>query len=196
MQLLGLSDSTPKTEGRLKSLFWPTIRNDVDLDVVTTQGFWLCAVVAAFTLVVAVLSRGALPKTVGFFEAAFYFLAGMGVRMRSRMAAGAAFAAYLLGGVVLQKYTGQGFGIPRLIFLALLLANVRGIWLSATWTAAGPEEVPVRLSETWRDKLSDQLPALVWPKARFLFYVVALVELAVLLLELFPLVPATSGAVA
>ena len=196
MQSLGLSDSTPKTEGRLKSLFWPTIRNEVDLDVVTTQGFWLCAVVAAFTLVFALMSRGALPKTIGLFEAAFYFLAGLGVRMRSRIAAGAAFTAYLLGGAVLQKYTGQGFGIPRLIFLALLLANVRGIWLSATWTVAGPEESPVRLSETWRDKLSDQVPALVWPKAKFIFYVVALVEFAVLLLELFPFVPATSGAVA
>jgi hypothetical protein len=196
MQLLGLSDSTPKTEGRLKSLFWPTIRNEVDLDVVTTQGFWICALVGAFTLVFALMSRGALAKTVGVLEAAFYFLAGLGARMRSRMAAGAAFAAYLLGGIVLQKYTGQGFGIPRLIFLALLLANVRGIWLSATWIVAVREESPVRLNETWRDKLSDQLPTLVWPKAKFLFYVVALVEFAVLLLELFPLVPATSGVVA
>ena len=28
MQILGLSDSTPRTESRLKTLFWPTIRNE------------------------------------------------------------------------------------------------------------------------------------------------------------------------
>ena len=196
MQLLGLSDSTPKTEGRLKSLFWPTIRNEVDLDVVTTQGFWLCAIVAALTVVIAVVSPGTIPKTVGVFEAVFYFSGGLGVRMRSRIAAGATFGAYLLGCVVLQKYTGQGFGLPRLIFLALLLANVRGIWLSATWSVAEHGESPVRLNETWRDKLSDQLPAFLWPKAKYLFYVVALIEFTVLMLELFPILPTTSGAVA
>ena len=39
MQNLGLSDSTPKTESRLKSLFWPSISSDVDVDYLTTQGF-------------------------------------------------------------------------------------------------------------------------------------------------------------
>src|SRR6266403_976750 len=45
MQNLGLSESTPKTESRLKTLFWPTIRNEFDLDYITRQGFWICVVV-------------------------------------------------------------------------------------------------------------------------------------------------------
>ena len=50
MQQLGLSDSTPRTESRFRNLFWPTIRNDGDLDYLTEQGFWICTVVSAVTL--------------------------------------------------------------------------------------------------------------------------------------------------
>ncbi|MBZ5594971.1 MAG: hypothetical protein LAP39_22240 [Acidobacteriia bacterium] len=193
MQTLGLSNSTPRTDGRLKSLLWPAIHNNVDLDSVTTQGFWLCSFVGTVTLIFSFLNGAGLTAAIGCFEAVFYFLAGIGVRMQSRIAAAGAFTAYLLGGAVLQKYTHQGFSIPRLIFLALLLSNVRGIWLSATWKAAESGPPIVKLSETWRDKLSDQLPAFLWPKVRIFFYIVAAVEIVILLLELFPITPATSG---
>ncbi len=53
MQTLGLGTSDSRSEGRLKSLFWPSVRSDVDVDYLTTQGFWICFVVAAMTLVVA-----------------------------------------------------------------------------------------------------------------------------------------------
>src|ERR1700732_4864042 len=102
MQILGLSDSPPRTESRLKTLFWPTIRNDVDLDTVTTQGFWICFIVAAFTLGVGLFAGFTFIGVVCCFEGAFYFLAGIGVRMRSRFAAATALAAYFMGGVVLM----------------------------------------------------------------------------------------------
>src|SRR5438045_1619006 len=56
MQILGLSDSTPRTESRIKSLFWPSIRSEVDIDYITKQGFWLCVVVAAMTAAFTLLS--------------------------------------------------------------------------------------------------------------------------------------------
>jgi hypothetical protein len=56
MQMLGLADSTPKPDNRLKSLLWPTIRTRVDLDTVTTQGFWICAMVGSVTLALYLLS--------------------------------------------------------------------------------------------------------------------------------------------
>jgi hypothetical protein len=39
MQTLGLSDSTPRTESRLKSLFWPTIQTGSDVDYLGAQGY-------------------------------------------------------------------------------------------------------------------------------------------------------------
>jgi hypothetical protein len=187
MQILGLSDSTPKPENRFKSLLWPSIRNEIDLDTVTTQGFWICFIVAVISLGLAILSGSSLIIVITCFESAFYILAGMGVRMRSRVAAVAVFTSYLLSGFVLMKYTNQGISIVRLIVLALLLANVRGIWLSASWTAVEGDVAPVRLNETWRDKLADQWPAALWPRLRILFYVLAVLEICGLLVALFPI---------
>ena len=182
MQTLGLSESTPRTESRWRALFWPTIRNEGDLDYVTRQGLWICFIVAALTVV---MSAFAGAPVAGAFEGAFFILAGLGVRQRNRVAGVAAFSAYLLSALVLQRYTGNGFGIVRIIFLALLFANIRGNWLSARWETDPEESAPIRLNQTLGDKLADQLPILLWPKVRFVFYVLAGLEIAILLLSLF-----------
>jgi hypothetical protein len=121
------------------------------------------------------------------FEAAFYVLAGIGVRMQSRAAALGAFAMYLLNAVAMQMQTGRGFSVVRLIFLALLLANVRGIWLSASFQPSESDPPPVRLNETWRDKLADQWPAAIWPWGRYVFYVLAALGLVLGALGVFAL---------
>jgi hypothetical protein len=182
MQTLGLSPSTPRTESRLKSLFWPTIANEGDVDYLTQQGFWICFIIAAITLPIGLLSGNPLATV---FEAIFFFLAGIGIRQRSRAAAVSAFTAYLLVSMVIQKYTGNGFGIVRIIFLAMLLANIRGMWLSAQWpkSETGPE-LP-RLNQTIGDKLSDSMPTFLWPKVKLIFYLFAALELIWLLYALF-----------
>jgi len=183
MQTLGLSDSTPRTESRWRALFWLTIRSDVDLDYITRQGFWICSTVAAVTLIVGAFTGSIVANA---FEGLFFFLAGIGVRERSRVAAISAFAAYLLSALVVQRYTGSGFGVVRIIFLALLFANIRGNWLSARSGKGSQIDIaPIRLNATIADKLADQLPTFLWPKARFVFYVLAGLEIALLLFGLF-----------
>ena len=51
MQTLGISDSTPRGESRLKSLFWPWIESGVDVDYLAVQGYWVCMLVAALSFV-------------------------------------------------------------------------------------------------------------------------------------------------
>jgi len=183
MQTLGLSDSTPRTESRWRALLWPTIRNEGDFDYITTQGLWICFIVAAVTVVFTALAGSPF---MGAFEGIFFFFAGLGVRQRSRVAAIAAFSSYLLRALVMQRYTGNGFGILRIVFLALLFANIRGNWLSARWAREQPSPIPpTRLNETLGDKLADQLPTWLWPKVRFVFYVIAGLEIGLLLLSLF-----------
>lgn len=193
MQGLGLSQSMSPTDNRFKSLFWPTIRNRIDLDTVTTQGFWICMFVGILTLLVSFLTKNPLVIVVSCCEAAFYILAGFGVRMHSRIAAAGAFVAYLLSVAVLQRHTGQGISVVRVIFLALLLANVRGIWLSASWRPDESDPPPVKLRETFRDKLVDQCPAWIWPRGRYVFYVMAVLVIGLLLWNLVPFPPAASG---
>jgi len=177
MQQLGLADSTTKTDNRLKALLWPTIRTRVDLDTVTTQGFWICLLVGCVGLALSFTTGNPVVIFLTATQSAFYVLAGFGVRMQSRGAAVGAFAAYLLGSVLLQ-----GFGVVRLIFLALLLANVRGIWLSARFQPSESDPPPIRLNENWRDKLADQWPAAIWPWGQYVFCVLVGLWLVLLLL--------------
>jgi putative methionine-R-sulfoxide reductase with GAF domain len=68
MQTLGLSESTPRTESRWRALLWPTIRNEGDFDYITRQGFWICFLVAAATLVLGAFTGAPIAAT---FEACF-----------------------------------------------------------------------------------------------------------------------------
>ena len=167
MQTLGLSDSTPRPEGRLKSLLWPTIRNEGDLDYVTRQGFWVCQAVAVATIFGGLALGNLLLSTPGVL---FYALAGVGVRERSKVAAVGVFVVYLFEALL------TGLGFIRILFVALLFANVRGHWLVSRWTQESWQ--PTRLSETLADKFADQMPPRLWPIGRYVFYALLVLMLA------------------
>jgi hypothetical protein len=45
--------------------------------------------------------------------------------------------------MVAQRFTGNGFGVMRILFLALLPANVCALWLADSWRRANrPDESP------------------------------------------------------
>src|SRR5450755_230608 len=112
MQTLGLSDSTPRTEGRLKSLFWPSIQSGADVDYLGAQGYWVCAIVAVSSLVVSALLRQPIAGILVFL---YYYLGGIGVRERSRYAAIAVFLFYVVDMLF------SGVGVLKVLFAALLL---------------------------------------------------------------------------
>jgi hypothetical protein len=161
------------------------VANDTDVDALTTQGFWICVVVAAVTLATSLSSGSYL----GSADAIFFYLAGNGVRQRSRMAAICVFGVYAFGRVLIIRSAyagGSSGGIVGFVFCALLLANVRAIWLASRWRNAGnADESPAPLNDTITDKLADSLPPLLWPRARWVFYSLAALEFAGLAMELF-----------
>ena len=163
MQTLGVSDSTPATESRLKSLFWPSITMANDVDYLGTQGYWICTVVGVVTFIFAAIAGVPLGGLIVFL---FYCLGGVGVCERSRYAAAVVFAMYFIEMLL------AGIGVVRVLFSALLLSNLRATWIAATWRPEADEAAaPPRLSETWGDKLSDQFPMWLWPKIRIAYYV-------------------------
>jgi hypothetical protein len=189
MQKLGLSSDQPRSDNRLKSLFWPTIQNATDIDSIGQQGLWLCFVIAGFTLVFSIFTPGAL--TFGLLDVLFFLLGGIGVRERGRLAAIAVLAVYVLGKIVIFRLTGQGIGIAPVLFSALLLANVRGAWLASALRLPAEEFRRERLNETIGDRIADQWPRRLWPLLKWLFWLVALVECAILVASLF--VPRTQA---
>jgi hypothetical protein len=163
MEILGLSESTPKTESRVKSLFWPSIQSGADVDYLGSQGYWVCTISAVLSLVVVV--AGGHPIT-AFFVFLYLFLGGVGVRERSFFAAAIVFIFYIL-----ETIFGN-IGVVRILITALLFSNMRATWLASQWKPESDEAVlPPRFNETLMDKFADKLPSVLWPKIRYVYYV-------------------------
>ena len=172
MQTLGLTDSAPRTEGRLKSLFWPSIKTGDDVDYLGTQGFWVCTLVAILSFVVYAFTGHEILGTIVLL---FFFLGGVGVREHSRYAAAVVFILYLVDTVT------SGPSAVRVGIAAVLFSNLRATWIASTWNPEASEAAPPpRLADTWTDKFSDTMPTWLWPNIRIPFYVFSI---AFLMLE-------------
>jgi len=175
MQTLGISNSTPRSESRLKSLFWPTIQSGADVDYLGSQGYWVCAIVAVIAFVFSFLVG---QPYVGALVFLFYFIGGAGVRERSAYAATVVFIMFLFDTIAAP-------GILRIILLGLLLSNLRATWIASDWKPESAEAaMPMRFGETWGDKFADKLPPWLWPKVRIPYYIFSV---CLLLLGLFGL---------
>ena len=163
MQTLGLSESTPRSDNRVKSLFWPEVANNTDVDALGSQGYWVCTVVAVFSFIVLAFTGS--PIT-GFLIFLLFYFGGVGVRERSLYSAIVVTVVYSL-----DFFMGN-ISILRVIFAALLVANVRATWLSSRWRGDTEEAIlPPRMDLTLADKFADQLPRWLWPKIRVLYYI-------------------------
>jgi hypothetical protein len=182
MQSLGLSDSTPRQQGWFRSLFWPSIRNDYDVDSLTRQGFWLCIIVAGLTFLMSMMVGNVAAIAL---DAGLYIMCGIGIRVSSRTAAVCAFLAYFLTGVVMTRMGAQGFGVVRIICLGLLLSNMRATFLAAKWVLDRTEPPPAPMSQTFMERFADVMPRRVWPIGQFVFYILAAIEFFGLLSALF-----------
>ncbi len=179
MEILGLSDSTPRSESRLKSLFWPTIQSGSDVDYLGAQGYWVCTLVAVLSFVFLLLTGQTLGAIVVLL---FYHLGGVGVRERSRFAATVVLLGYA------TDTLAAGLSVMRVLIGALLLSNLRATWIASHWTPGSDEAaLPPRLNETLGDKLSDRWPMWVWPKLRIAYYVFSVAILAVTVVGLLAL---------
>ena len=173
MQTLGLSDSTTRSESRLKSLFWPSIQSGADVDYLAVQGFWVCTFVGVMSLVFLTFF-GQQPVT-GILVFFLFHLGGVGVREHNPFAAAITLIYYLidfLASFILLFANSPGIGVVRIIIIALLLSNLRATWIAAAWKPDSEEAaLPPRLGETFSDKFVDKWPAFIWPKIKILYYI-------------------------
>ncbi len=182
METLGLADSTPKTESRIKSLFWPSIQSGADVDYLGAQGYWVCTIVAVLSLVVLIITGQAVIGVVTFF---YFYLGGVGVRERSFFAAALVFVLYLLDTFM------TGIGVVRILLLALLFSNMRATWLASQWQPGSEEAVlPPRFGDTLFEKFADKLPPVLWPKLRILYFILAIIYLILVVIGLGTIVAA------
>jgi hypothetical protein len=171
MQTLGLSDSTTRTESRLKSLLWPSIQSGADVDYLAVQGYWVCTVVAAMSFAFLVVGHQPI---IGVAIFLFFHFGGIGVREHNRFAATIVFVFYAIDMLISLSslVASPAITVLRVIITALLASNLRGTWIAARWRLDSEEAaLPPRFGDTWTDKFADKWPAWIWPKARVVYYI-------------------------
>lgn len=184
MQTLGISDSMSRSESRLKSLFWPSIESGVDVDYLAIQGYWVCTVVAALSLVVLFAAHQPI---IGIITFLFFHLGGVGVREHSRFAASVVFIYYAIDTLASFKLlmASPGMIVLRAIITALLLSNLRATWIAAHWKPGAEDAaLPLRLSDTLADKFANDWPAWLWPKLKVIYYILSICWLLLVCLGL------------
>jgi len=172
MQTLGLSDSTVRTESRLKSLFWPSIQSGADVDYLAVQGFWVCTIVGVVAFVFLMLAGRPVTALLAFV---LFHFGGIGVREHSPFAAAMMLIYFAIDSL------GSGVSVVRIVVTALLVSNLRATWIAGGWKADSEEAaLPPRLSDTFFDKLADKWPAFIWPKVKVPYYIFSVGYLVVI----------------
>jgi len=172
METLGLSSERQQGDNLFQRLFWPTIREQEDVDLLGYQSFWLCFVLAVFSLLG--IFSGSFYAVLALIGAFLYLGGACGVRQRSVTAACLMFALYLLNTLqILILAPGLGFFmLVRFVLLALLGANIRGTILAAKWRSHSQSEVDINETRTatkFGDKIANQMPPVVWPYMKWYF---------------------------
>ncbi len=176
MQSLNLSGDSKKSDGRLKSLFWPSVESAWDVDYLGQQGFWICAAIAIINFAFISLAgfefsnpaTRAADFVLGLTFSFVFFVGGMGVRESSWSAAVMIFTLYVFNQLAPPP---RAPGILSVIFAGVLLSNVRATFLASRWKPTDEnEDRPTRFSETFRDKLVDQVPPKLWPVLKIPFF--------------------------
>ncbi|HVI78803.1 MAG TPA: hypothetical protein VM715_11710, partial [Candidatus Acidoferrum sp.] len=135
--------------------------------------YWICALIAVVSFVFSLMQGSPL---LAITLLLFFYFGGVGVRQRDPLAAGMVFLFYAVDTVTTVFFmvfaSPWGMSVFRILVTALLLSNVRATWIASKWKTDSEEAaLPPRLNETWSDKFVDQLPTVLWPKARIAYYV-------------------------
>jgi hypothetical protein len=131
----------------------------------------VCTLVAVFSFVLLFALHQPIIGAVVFL---LFHLGGAGVREHSRFAATIIFVYYVVDTLAsFKSFLGSpGSIVLRVIIAALLLSNLRATWIAARWRSGSDEAaLPLRLDDTWADKLANKWPSWVWPKIRVVYYV-------------------------
>jgi hypothetical protein len=170
---LGLSGESRRSDGWLKSLFWPSVENAWDVDYLGQQGFWICELVACVQLALGLLSGRPMILAIYLAMALVFLLGGTGVRQANWPAAALLFSLAFIN-LLHSMVLGQIPSVLAIAIAAVLLSNTRAAFLASQWhPASEDEDRPTRFNEDLRDLIVDQLPPKAWPVIQVPFYVLA-----------------------
>lgn len=184
LQTLVLSGESKRSDGWLKSIFWPTVENAWDVNYLGQQGMLICVIIAIFRALVGLLCGDPVLLVTYLAMALVFLVGGVGVREANWPAAAMVFALFfcdILYALALSRLPG----VVSILFAGVLLSNVRAAFLASEWRPAREDEDrPTRFNESFWDKVVDQWPAKVWPVLQVPFFALAALLLLLSLLGL------------
>ncbi len=170
MESHGMPEPPPKDDHLVRRLFWPRDRAG-DAEFLGEQGLWLCFIVT-FVLCAVLGSEGQYTACALTFV--FFALGGIGVREHSSAAAILVAVAFVLNQIA-NAMSGIIPNVFAIIGAILLLINIRSTRIARRWAYSRDHHHPFaeEWSKDWRERIVDQMPALVWPKTRTVFFCVS-----------------------
>ena len=154
-------------------LLWPSLRSASGLHQAAQNGYFGCLLICLITLLLILLGGSAVGAFVDIF---FFFLAGLGTRSFSRLAAGSAMVMLLAEKTAAMASGHLGRGALILLLLLPLLFHAAHAGFAAR-TMGILAEAPVNPSPAnWLERI-ENLPGLLWPKVwiGFRFYLAGLI---------------------
>ena len=175
MQTLGLASEAAREDNFFQRLFWPTVSNLSDGDVISRRGFWVSLIIGVMSCGVAVV--GGHP-VLGLLAGAVFVLGAMGIRQLALSASVMLTILYGLGIIDTLLAAALGQGPPAnpllgLVSFALLLSTVRATLLARRRLAEATDEMPESQDRGLIDLMVNRAPKMIWPVGRYFFYVFA-----------------------
>jgi hypothetical protein len=123
MQTLGLSDSTPKPEGRLRALLWPRITSDVAASTAAQNAMYAGFAVGGITTVLVLFRISPLTSLV---DALLFVMLAAGARQFSVTASILALLLYVtnVGTSIAHGMIGSGI-VVAIIVSSLFISSLR-----------------------------------------------------------------------
>jgi hypothetical protein len=173
MQTLGIYGESRRSDGWLKSIFWPTVENAWDVDYLGQQGFWICLIIGGYQALVGLFSGNPVLLVVYLAMALVFLLGAMGVREASWPAAAMVFALFFTD-ILYLLAVGHLPSTLAILAAGVLLSNVHAAFLASHWRPAQEDkDRPTRFNEDLSDLIADQLPAKAWPVLQASFFALA-----------------------
>jgi hypothetical protein len=131
-------------DGRVRSLWWPTLRNAEDAKKAAKRGAACALFVGLVTATIATLNLAGITNLLGlnawaYVDAAIFLVLALFIYRLSRAAAISALALYALErvGLILMSDSHYGGGAVTILFVFMFVNAIRGTFAYRHFTASG-----------------------------------------------------------
>ncbi len=168
----------PQSTGSLRAIFWANLKDEAEVNDAARFGYYACLFICLTTFFAMLIGGTLLAALVDIF---FFFMAGLGIRQHSRLAAVSAVGLFAVEKLVTLASGQVGFLTLVTLPMGLILLNAaRAAYVAPQFPAiqqpmANP---PAAEPQDWLARV-ERLAWSLWPRLQlaFKFYVAGMIVL-------------------